>query len=183
MRNKSFWTQSDGELRFAVRKFIENHEKTCGLSDIEQYQYEDELMQLIESVKENIYREVEKEYHREDIFMHAENDNGERCQEIAMLLPIAQIDSIVEQWEETLRNNDGYWDYYWGALSLSLKEEHWWQDYEDYGKEDFSCYKAYIRYWYSTHQEGVPVCIDEFLSNEMQDEELSEFYKALAEKE
>ena len=182
MRNEKFWMQSDGKMRLAVRKFIENHENTCGLSDIEQYQYEDDLMQFIESIKEDIYREVEKEYHREDVFMQALDENDERCQEIAMLLPIDKIDGILKEWDDSLSNNDGYWDYYWASLTSTLKMECWWQEYEEYGEEDFSCYKAYIEYWYSTHQESAPVSIEEFLNNEMQDEDLAMFYKGLAEK-
>ena len=127
MRNEKFWMQSDGKMRLAVRKFIENHENTCGLSDTEQYQYEDNLMLFIESIKEDIYREVEKEYHREDVFMHALDKNDERCQEIAMLLPIDQIDAILKEWDDSLSNNDGYWDYYWASLTSTLKMECWWQ--------------------------------------------------------
>ena len=183
MRNNEFWDRVDGQLRRSIRSFIENHELTCGWSDVQQNEYESALTELIESIKEDVYREVEREYYREDIFLHANNDNGERCQGIAMLLPVDKLDSIVKSWDENLSNNDGYWDYYWGAVTLALQEETWWRDYEDYTEDEFSWYKAYIEHWYSTHQEGMPVCIEEFLNNEMQDEELALFYKELSRKE
>lgn len=32
-------------------------------------------------------------------------------------------------------------------------------------------YGAYLRYWYNTHDEGKPVCFEEFVDNELQDDE------------
>lgn len=47
-----------------------------------------------------------------------------------------------------------------------------------------SCYEAYKRMWYDTHNEGEPACFYEFLGNEFQDKDIMhEIIKYLQEEE
>ena len=164
-------------LRLEVRRFIENNERTCGWSDIEQYEFEDELMGFLMNVKELMFRQGEMEYRCEDILMHANQNEGVRSKLIVEALPIKELETIAKEVEENLNDSDRYWEAYWAVFEDTMRNKSWYQDFEEYSEEEFSLYKLYIQDWYATHGEGEPACIDEFLANEMQDEELAKYHK------
>lgn len=37
------------------------------------------------------------------------------------------------------------------------------------------CYGLYVRNWFNTHDEGMPVCFNEFIDNEYMDSEYMDF--------
>ncbi len=181
IRNDKFWGKGpENVLWKAAQSFVEEHEITCGLSDGEQDKYAEELLQLIEKVKEPIYREVDREYLREDVCDKIEEEWDACENKVADIFPIKYLDKLVDLWQDALGGNDGYWEALWNTLRNVFGEERCHRALRTYGKEGQLLYKHYLEDWFRTHKEGEPVSIYEFMSNEMKDEESAKYYRALA---
>ncbi len=184
IRNDSFWCKKPNNILWkAAQSFVEEHEITCGLSDEEQDKYAEELLQLIEKVKEPIYREVDREYHRENV-RDKINEEWEGIKNApADIFPIEYLDKLVDIWQEDLCDRDRYWEVFWDTLSRVIQRESWWQNLDEYDKEAQLLYKHYLKDWFRMHAEGEPVCIEEFMSNEMADEETAQYFRTLIRKD
>lgn len=182
MRNKKFWDNNpDSELWKQTLRFVEENDKTCGLSDEEQNEYAKEIIEFIELNKKSIGCEYNLEWWREDVYRclrHSLCVFGEQLYEV---IPISVVDKIAKDWRNDI---DGYMNsegYSRSFLEERLRECSWFTDCEKYGEEEQQLYLVYLNDWYKLHEEGSPACISEFLNNEMKDEELSAYYKQLLE--
>lgn len=174
MRNYKFWDGStDNPLRLATRAFVENNELTCGLTDEAQYQYEDELMSFIESVKDLVTDETEKEYFREDVQSEMAERYGKYGEELFKLLPITRLDKLIDVWQDRLSDNSLRAEIRDDTLDECLKEQSWTESFDEYEETDVRLYFVYLKDWFSSHEEGDPVSINEFLDCEMQDDEIA----------
>lgn len=185
MRNDKFWNEcTAGSIREKVAEFIDKSPVLSKLKDNAYYAMEDALVEFIEQNRDLIASEVDREYQRDDLVNQVTEDYGENAAQIATLIPLAKIDDVVKSWQETLADNDTYWDAIWGDLTDALNEIPVFAGIEDYDKEAVITYMAYLQDWYSSHDalHEDPACIDEFFNCEMEDEEASRYYTELARK-
>lgn len=182
MRNEKFWGNTpDSELWKRTKRFVEENDKTCGLSDTEQDEYIEELVRFMEMNKKTIADEYNMEWWREDIYRYLKHHLHGFGEQLYDVLPVSVVDRLAKDWRNDI---DGYMNsegYSRSFLEECLRESSWFTDYEKYGEEERQLYLLYLKEWYKGHEEGTPVCISEFLNNEMKDEELSAYYKKLLE--
>ena len=177
MRNEQFWKKySNNALWQKVREFVENHELTCGLSDATQDEYMADLIGLIEQVKEFVSKETNKESLREDVCTILVERFGIQGESLVKLLPLKVFDEMIEEWQEDLSDNEHHVDARDGLLFESLFKQSWMAHFDEYEEQDVKAYFAYLKEWFSTHNEGDPACIKEFLQCEMQDIDLKRYY-------
>lgn len=182
MKNHDFWNIcSNGSIREDVAKFIDSTRAVSKLKGKAYYEFEDALINFLQSIKEKIYRECDREYLRDDVINHIAGVVGEQGGEIvAQSLPIEIIDSIAQDWNSHLENDDGYWESVWGALSDTLDESFCLFD-DELSDNDAWIYAAYLDDWFSSHSDEMsPASISEFFENEMTDDETNTYYTALA---
>lgn len=185
MRNDKFWNEcTAGSIREKVVEFINKSPLLSKLKDEAYYEMEDALVDFIEENKGLIAGEVDLEYQRDDLINQATEDYGDNAALIASLIPLAKIDDVVSSWQETLADNDTYWDATWGDLSDALNEISVFCGIDDYDKDAILMYMAYLQEWYSSHDaiHEDPACIDEFFNCEMEDRETAKHYQKLADK-
>ena len=182
MRNKKFWEDNpNSELWKQAKRFVEENDKTCGLSDVEQSEYVKELVEFIELNKKAVGCEYNLEWWREDIYSYLRHYLRGFGEQLYDVLPISVVDKLAKDWRSDI---DGYLNsegYSKSFLEECMRETSWFTDYEKYGEEERQLYLVYLKDWYNFHEEGSPACISEFLNNEMKDEELSAYYKQLLE--
>lgn len=180
MRNNQFWEKySNNVLWQKVREFVENHELTCGLSDKAQDEYMVDLIGLIEQVKAFVAEESNKESLREDVCAILTERFGIQGESLVKLLPLKVLDGMIEEWQEDLSDNEHHVDARDGLLFECLFRQSWMAHFDEYEEQEVEAYFAYLREWFSTHIEGDPACIKEFLQCEMQEYETE---RALIEK-
>ncbi len=135
-----------------------------------------------------ISEEVDLEYQREDFLTRAKEEFGDEVEEVVNVLPIDVIDNMIGHWQKALNENDDYWDISWEELSNILTDGGISPliCIDDHPTEEILIYAAYLKEWYSDMppemQGQEPACIDEFFSNEMEDEQLSKYYIKAAKK-
>lgn len=183
MRNDKFWDEcGDNSIRQKVAEFIDKNPAVSHLKDQPYYDFEDALVQFIYDNREIISREVDAEYHREDVITQAKEYFGEEVEEIVKALPIKVVDELVSHWQEALNENDEFWEINWDELDNVLTDGGISPlvGLDCYEPEDILIYAAYIHEWYSDMPPAMqgqdPACIDEFFDNEMSDDDLSKFY-------
>ena len=59
-----------------------------------------------------VYEELDREYHREDI--------ASRIEEMEIELDVT--DELIDRVDHALGNNDGYWDSYWCTVEYVIEE-------------------------------------------------------------
>ncbi len=189
MINDKFWNEcTDGSLRQKVASFIDKNPAVSHLKDKAYYDFEDALVEFIRDNREMISKEVDLEYQREDFLTQAKEEFGDDVEEAVKVLPIDVIDNMISHWQEALGDNDDYWDIFWSELSDVLTDGGISPliGIENYPTEEVLIYVAYLKEWYSDMppqmQGQEPACIDEFFTNEMTDDELSEYYIKIAKK-
>lgn len=124
MRDDKFWNEcNNNSIRRKVAEFIDNSPLLSHYKNKKYYQLEDELVAFLGKIKEEIYREVDKEYHREDVICRLIEKHGEEYTEKLKHIPLSLIDEIAAEWQETLSDDDSYWDSVWNALDNTLKEK------------------------------------------------------------
>lgn len=184
MRNDKFWDEcGDNSIRQKVAEFIDKNPTVSHLKDKPYYDFEDALVQFIYDNREMISKEVDAEYHREDVITQAKECFGEEeVEEAVKALPIEVVDGLVSHWQEALNENDEFWEINWDELTNVLTDGGVSPlvDLDSYDPEDILIYAAYLREWYSDMPPAMqgqdPACIDEFFDNEMSDDDLSKFY-------
>lgn len=186
MVNNDFWNLcTKDSIREDIAKFIDSTPALSHLKGIAYYEFEDALVEFLQNVKEKIYRECDREYHREDVVNHIADSIGEPAgQIVASALPFAVIDKIVGKWSERLEDYTPYWDCVWETLSSTLEEDFIPFD-GDLTEKEAWVYAAYLDDWYSSHPDSLnmhPVSIGEFFDNEMTDEKTKKYYTSCAER-
>lgn len=189
MKNDKFWNEcSNGSLRQKIAEFIDNNPVASKLKGIVYHDFEDALVAFIYDNREMISKEVDLEYQREDFLTHSKEEFGDDVEEAVKVIPIDVIDGMINQWQEALGDNDAYWDITWSELSDVLTDSGIspFIGIDEYPTEAVLIYAAYLNEWYSDMppemQDQEPVCIDEFFSIEMKDEEAKDFYIKAAKK-
>lgn len=123
MRNSKFWDEClPGSIRSAVAEFIDNSPLLSQYRGDKYYQLEDALVDFIESKRDLIFREVDKEYQRDDLINFLEEHPFEYNQEVDTI-PINIIDRAVDNWQDKLANKDSYWDSVWNSLRNAVDDE------------------------------------------------------------
>lgn len=158
-----------------------NELHAMGIKKSQKRKLEKTIQQFIRKVQETIFRHAEYEYHREDVMNKIKEYYGTKGSKLVAAVPERVISAIVETWQDDIGNADTYWDVNWSILEDVLYGESWLSGIENYNNRDIQVYKAYLKDWFSEHNEGCPVCIDEFFNCEMRDEELRKYYLGLAE--
>ncbi len=141
---------------------------------------EKRIMDFLFKVKENIFREVEREYFKEDVMTKIKEYYGLKGLKLAKTIPDEIIDLVIETWQDNLGNADTYNDVNWTVLEDVLYCESWLNGIEKYKSRDVRLYQVYLKDWFACHKEGNPACIDEFFNCEMKDEKLRKYYLGLA---
>lgn len=153
-----------------------------GISAKKRKKLEKEIMGFLLKVKENIYREVERKYFKEDVMTKIKEYYGLKGLKLAKTVPDEIIDLVIETWQDNLGNADTYWEDNWMVLEGVLYCESWLKDIEKYNSRDVLLYQVYLKDWFACHKVGYPVCISEFFNCDMQDEETKKYYLGLAER-
>ena len=120
MRNDIFWEQcNNNSIRQKVATFIDSSPILSHFKGEKYYQLEDALVSFIEKNRELIYREVDKEYFREDVVSQIRekyHDDGEPADWIEAI-PTELLDKIVDEWQERLADNDVHNESNWDTLT------------------------------------------------------------------
>lgn len=189
MKNDKFWDEcTDGSIRQKIAEFIDKNPAVSHLKNKAYYDFEDALVAFIYENRDMISEEVDLEYQREDFLTRAKEEFGDEVEEVVNVLPIDVIDNMIGHWQEALNENDDYWDISWEELSNILTDGGISPliCIDDHPTEEILIYAAYLKEWYSDMppemQGQEPACIDEFFSNEMEDEQLSKYYIKAAKK-
>lgn len=153
-----------------------------GISCKKRKKLEKGIMGFLLRVKESIFREVEREYFKEDVMTKIKEYYGLKGLKLAKTVPDEIIDLVIETWQDNLGNADTYSDVNWIVLEDVLYCESWLNGVKKYNSQDVRLYQFYLKDWFANHKEGEPVCIDEFFNCEMQDEETKKYYLGLAER-
>lgn len=187
MENDKFWNKPDG-IRGQIISFVTGSALFKNFSAAQREELENSLIELFKQNKEIIYREVDREYKREDVVSRLENTLG-YSEELADKVPFDAIDGIVSDWYESISNSQDYFDAMWESLNETIKSYHSYLELDgniplnvDDEDEAKTIYVAYLNDWFENHdcRFEAPVCISEFLDCEMQDEELEEYYRSIA---
>ena len=182
MRNDKFWDEcSNGSIREAVARFIDSSPLLSKYKNEAYYQLEDSIVELIEGSKELIFEEVLAEKHREDIQSEIESRDNSLLLHILHVLPLRALVDVVEEWQDTLNDDETYCDARNEHLCNALRSLGVFDNIEYYDEKQVELYAVYLKDWYEQHEKDrqVPACIDEFFACEMQDEELSSYYSRL----
>ncbi len=189
MKNDKFWNEcSDGSIRKKVAEFIDKTPAVSRLKNKAYYEFEDALVEFIYENRDMISKEVDLEYHREDFLTQSKEEFGNDVEEAVKALPIGVIDYMISQWQESLNGNDEFWEIAWDALSEVLTDGGISPliGIDDHPTEEVLIYAAYLKEWYSDMPPAMqgqdPASIDELFANEMEDEQLSEYYIKAAKK-
>ncbi len=150
-----------------------------GISVKKRKKLEKGIMGFLLKVKETIFREVEREYFKEDVMIKIKEYYGLKGLKLAKTVPDEIIDLVIETWQDNLGNADTYWENNWVVLEDVLYCESWLNGIEKYKSRDVRLYQVYLKDWFECHKEGSPVCIDEFFNCEMKDEKLRKYYLGL----
>lgn len=185
MKNDKFWNEcSNGSIRKKVAEFIDKTPAVSRLKNKAYYEFEDALVEFIYENRDMISKEVDLEYQREDFLTQSKEEFGDDVEEAVKALPIEVIDDMISQWQESLGDNDEFWELTWDALSEVLTDGGISPlvGVDDHPTEEVLIYATYLKEWYSAMQGQDPASIDEFFANEMEDEQLSEYYIKAAKK-
>lgn len=164
-----------------LREFI-SQLQLMGISCKKRKKLEKGIMDFLLKVKEYIFREVEREYFKEDVMTKIKEYYGLKGLKLAKTVPDEIIDLVIDMWQDNLENADTYSDVNWIVLEDVLYCESWLNGIEKYNSRDVRLYQVYLKDWFACHEVGNPVCISEFFNCEMQDEETKKYYLGLAER-
>lgn len=171
MLNEKFWNMKElGKVRTEISEFIANNEIFQEFDATNKYELEKGIYALIDSIKEPVFRAVEREYYREDVVSKIKEYYGKKGEILSEFLPIDWIDTVVDWWQNDLTDTDLYWEANWDCLFNVMKDIVWLMNLDHFSQRKIRQYGAYLKKWFSEHREGEPVCIKEFFDCEMQNE-------------
>lgn len=157
-------------FKYEVENFIKTL-LTMGILKKHKRKLEEALSKFLLNVKEDVYRQVDYDYHREDVMNKIKEYYGCKGLRIAGIIPENSISEIIEMWQDNLCNADTSWEINWMVLEDVLYGEVWLSGLKHFKPKQITMYKNYLKEWFATHNEGDPVCIAEFFSNDAQDGE------------
>ena len=173
MVNEQFWNiQELGKVKTEISEFIANNEIFQELDATKKHELEKGIYALIDSVKEPVFRAVEREYFREDVVSKIKEYYGKKGEILSELLPLDWIDTVVDCWQNDLSDADLYWEANWDCLFNVMKDTVWLMSLDHFSQRKIRQYGAYLKEWFFEHGEGEPVCIKEFFDCEMQNEDV-----------
>lgn len=188
MKNAEFWEKATGgSIRSAVADFIDKTPQVSHLENEDYYSFEDALVDFIQNIKEQVYRERDREYLRDDVQARIEESLGAYGDIIIDAVPLKEIDIIANEWNEELDNYELYWDSVWESLDTTLSNRTYLEGMPD-SEEDAWLYAAYLNEWFTNHKpepfslHHSPLSLEEFLDEEMSNQEAAEHYSDLARK-
>lgn len=185
MVNNKFWNVcTHGSLREKVAEFIDKSPLLSKLKGDKYYDLEDEIVDFIKQNRSLIADEVDMEYYRDDLATQVGEDHDEEAAKIILsVVPTEIQDGIISDWRDVLSDNDTYWECSWADLSDTLYSQPIFDSIEDYDREALLIYAAYLKEWYTTHDDHIteaPASINEFVNNEMSDDDIAKHYTELA---
>lgn len=144
MLDEKFWKPEQNRfLSTRIKEFFNEEPIFNGLEPAKLSEIESKLFKLLQEVKEPIYREVDREYLREDVSDKIKEWCGERGEYVLSLFSFAEIDCIVEIWQNRLADAEPYWEANWEVLNNFLEEDYQLSALEEYGESEI---KEYIEY-------------------------------------
>lgn len=180
--NKEFSKLKNRPYFASVFKALIDQLLLMGISQSKRKKVEKTIFEFLLNVKESIYHEVDREYFKEDIMTKIKEYYGLKGLQLANAVPDDNIDMLIETWQDDLGDADTYWDVNWSVLEDVLYCTTWLKGVDKRNKKEVRIYRAYLKDWFSKHNEGDPVNIDEFFDCEMSDEASRDYYLGLAEK-
>ena len=144
MLDEKFW--EPGQNRFistCMKEFFNEEPLFNGLEPAKLGEIEAKLFKLLQEVKEPIYREVDREYLREDVSVKIKEWCGEKGEYVLSLFSFDEIDCIVEIWQQRLADTEPYWEVNWEVLDNVLEDGYQISALEEYGESEI---KEYIKY-------------------------------------
>lgn len=182
MKDITFWnTCVSGNIREAVARFIDNSPILSNLEGAKYYELEDSIVAFIEENKEMIFREVDKEYQRDDVVTLLKRKYGEeRIEEIMEYIPMRTTDAIIDGWKEC--PSDRFNDAYWESLEEYINEVEFLRGLDELPDTSFRTYKAYLKWWEETDEDfdsQLPLPPNDFFDCECNDIDFIEFCEEL----
>ena len=183
MPNKEFLEICElRECREKVARFADKHSRLNGYDESRKRALEEDLIELICSVRAPVYRAVDREFHRSDVQMMIREWFGENAECVLRAVPMRVVDNIINAWQNALEDCDRYWEDNWDMLRNVCDGIAWLTDFETYDQTQISLYAAYLQTWYATHGKEEPIGIAEFVNNELQTDERKRYYQELLQK-
>lgn len=120
MEDSRFWNEANnGSIRQKVAEFMDSVPALSHLKGDEYYVAEDAIVAFIKTNKEAIYREVDKEYQREDVINYLQEKSDDETIEKS----VDELNEIVDIWQEELFESDAHWETVWDALGRAIDNE------------------------------------------------------------
>lgn len=141
MLDEKFW--EPGQNRFistCMKEFFNEEPLFNGLEPEKLGEIESKLFKLLQEVKEPIYREVDREYLREDVSVKIKEWCGEKGEYVLSLFSFDEIDCIVEIWQQRLADTEPYWEVNWEVLDNVLEDDYQLSALDEYGESEIKEY-------------------------------------------
>ena len=184
MRNDKFWDEcSHGSIREKVAKFIDSSSFFSKFKNEKYYCLEDSLVSLIEENKDCIFEEVLREKNRDKIRHELKTRGTDKLSFIFSSLPVSRITKLAEECVEAIIKDDTILESMRGIIEDVIQSSGFFCEEDEFSGEEVVIYSAYLKNWFKNHDgeyNQSPASIFEFFNNEMQDEELAEYYANLA---
>ena len=143
MLDEKFWEPGQNHfISSCVKNFLKDEPLFDNLDSAKLSEIESKLFKLLQEVKEPIYREVDREYLREDVSDKIKK-YGEKGEYVLSLFSFDEIDCIVEIWQQRLADADPYWEVNWEVLDNVLEDDYQLSAFDEYGESEI---KEYIKY-------------------------------------
>ena len=187
MRNDEYWDQChNNTIRKKIAEFISTTKHLSSFIGKKFFELEDAFVSFIEQNRNFISKEVDLEFHREDVVHQIKDTFGNASEFILKALPVSALDNIVSHWQDGLSDNDNFWEENWNSLNDVLTDSGlcpMFINLSYYSTKDIKTYSAYLKEWYSDEESDgdcLPLKIDEFFDCETTNEELLQYYEKRA---
>lgn len=167
MRNAEFWNDV---LRKKIKEYIKNQSFFSRFIKDTREQMVEVFVEMLEAFKEDIFREADREYYREDVLSKINDLYGEKSSEFFSGLPIKIIDSVVDALLQEIEDSEQQHSEMY-LLKGVLDEISFLGGLEKYSDEELQKYKEYLIDWFQCHDEGAPACIAEFFDWEGEEDD------------
>lgn len=144
MLDEKFWKPEQNRfISTCMKEFFNEEPLFNGLEPAKLGEIEAKLFKLLQEVKEPIYREVDREYLREDASDKIKEWCGEKGDYVLSLFSFDEINYIAEIWQHRLADTELYWEVNWEVLDNVLEDGYQISALEEYGESEI---KEYIKY-------------------------------------
>lgn len=187
MRNDEYWDQChNNTIRKKIAEFIGTTKCLSSFKGEKFFELEDAFVSFIEQNRNFISKEVDLEFHREDVIHQIKDVFGNVSELVIKALPVSVIDNIISHWQDGLSDNDIFWEENWSSLNDVLSDGGlcpMFSNLSYYSTKDIKTYFAYLKEWYSDEEstdDCSPLKIDEFFDCETTGEDLLKYYEKRA---